>query len=261
MYLRLKDKFAVITGGGQGIGEAIALLLADEGATVAIVGRTELKLSKVVRLILDKGGKALCFKADVSKEKEVLGLARKIKQTFPRIDILVNNAAIVRSNAIEKLSILDWDDVININLRGTFLCSQVIGKIMIEQKIGNIINIASVAGHMPAVGRGSYSPSKAAIISLTKLLAMEWSEYNIRVNSVSPGSVLTPLTTALLDERARELKISTIPSKRPAKPEEVAKLVLFLASDESCHITGEDIVIDGGHLPSLYYQIRKSTNA
>lgn len=254
--MRFEGKYAVVTGGGQGIGEAVALNLAEEGAIVAAVSRTESKIDNVVQKIKDKGGEAIGVAADVSKTEDITRMSEEVLQAFPRVDVLVNNAGIFRKGPIEDFDIEDWDDIIQINLRGTFLCSQVFGKKMIEQKGGSIVNVASLAAHMPQVGLGAYAPSKAAVHMFTKLCAMEWVGHNIRVNSVSPGTVMTPLIAGIYtDESSKNARSAVIPQKRFGKPEEVANSVLFLASDEASHITGEDIVVDGGALPSLYLQV------
>jgi 3-oxoacyl-[acyl-carrier protein] reductase len=246
--MKLDGKVTIVTGGGQGIGRAIALALANDGADL-IVNDVNLDTANTVTdEIKAPGHRALAIKADISNYEDVNQLVEKTLDRFKRIDILVNNAGISEPVVTEELTEVEWDRVININLKGQFLCSQAVGRQMIKQKQGKIINIASVVGHRAAPMQAAYCASKAGLIQLTKVLAAEWGKYNINVNSVSPGAVETPRMQKMRGEIPAFLegRLEATPLRRFIKPEEIANTVLFLASPESDGITGEDIIVDGG---------------
>jgi NAD(P)-dependent dehydrogenase (short-subunit alcohol dehydrogenase family) len=208
----------------------------------------------VSKEIAQMGRKSLSFEADVSLKSRVDAMVETAATTFGGVDILVNAAGIFVSAAIEAVSEADWDRVMAVNLKGTFLCSQAAGKKMIEQGSGNIINIASIAGHAAQITLNAYSPSKAAVISLTKIMAVEWAKYGIRVNAISPGPTATPMFKAIYNNEAKwKRRQRAIPQNRVAKPEEIAHLAVFLCSDEAGFITGDSVVIDGGSLNSMFY--------
>lgn len=257
--MKLKDKKAIVTGSSRGIGRSIALALAREGASVVINYHTsEKKAQAVAEKIHSIGQEAMVIKADVSNKDAVKRIINETVQEFGSIDILVNNAGIVRRDPIHRLSEADWDQVIDTNLRGPFLCSKYAGRQMIEQEEGTIINISSIAGLQPEINLGAYSVSKAGLIRLSQVLAMELSEYNVRVNTVCPGPVETPMMKEAYDTPTLfKARTEAIPMKRFAKPEEIADLVVFLASDNAKYITGEHIVIDGGSTRSMYYLVDK----
>ena len=185
--MRLKGQVAIVTGAGQGIGRAIAIRFADEGAWVVVNGRHEENIKIVANEIMKRGGKAIALKGDVSKRSDVKRMLIKTIQEFGRINILVNNAAIMGSAPLENIEESDWDRVINTNLKGVFLCCQIIGNEMIKARNGNIINIASIAAHQAFPLAGAYAPSKSGVVILTKQLAIEWAKYNIKVNVICPG--------------------------------------------------------------------------
>jgi NAD(P)-dependent dehydrogenase (short-subunit alcohol dehydrogenase family) len=187
--MRLENKVAIVTGGAQGIGKAVCLAFAREGADVVVADIVPRETDEVSEQIGALGRKSLYFELDVSNGKQVKEMVDATMQTFGKINVLANVAGIIQKSAIEDLSEEGWDRVIGVNLKGTFLCSQAVGREMIKKDGGCIINMASIAGHTSQVNAGAYSPSKAAIISLTKLMAVEWAKYNIRVNAVSPGPV------------------------------------------------------------------------
>jgi NAD(P)-dependent dehydrogenase (short-subunit alcohol dehydrogenase family) len=200
----------------------------------------------------------MAVKADVSSRIDVNRMVEEALRAFKKIDILVNNAGIIKPAPLEDLTEEDWDRVIDVNLKGQFLCSQAVGRKMIERREGTIVNIASLSGETPELWSGAYSPSKAGVISLTQQMAIEWAKYNIRVNAISPGAVLTPLTKSFYPTKEEyEKRQKTIPLGRFAKPEDIAKAAVFLASDESAYITGEIINVDGGQQASIYYLIGK----
>jgi 3-oxoacyl-[acyl-carrier protein] reductase len=245
--MRLKNKVAIVTGSGQGIGREIALTLAKEGAKVVISDITDM-VYDVVKEIEKIGSQALAIKTDVSKRKETEEMAKKTLQKFGRIDILVNNAGIFPFKSLLEMEEEDWDRVLSINLKGVFNSSKAVLPIMVKQKYGKIINIASVAGtRVGFLNLAHYSASKGGILGFTKTAALELAQYGINVNTIAPGAIDTPgARTGMGGKESLEQFAKTIPAKRIGKPIDIANLVVFLASDESSYITGECIVIDGG---------------
>lgn len=240
------DKIAIVTGSGRGIGRAIALRLAKDGMTVAINYRSsESKASQLVEEIIQNGGKAKAYKADVSDFEDANALISQVKDDFGRIDILVNNAGITKDMLMLKMTEKEFDDVINVNLKGTFNCIKHVNRIMLKQRAGRIINISSVIGEIGNVGQSNYAASKAGIIGLTKSMAKEMATRNITVNAVAPGFIESDMTE-ILNDKIREQILLNIPMKRIGKVEEVANTVAFLASDEASYITGQVINVDGG---------------
>jgi 3-oxoacyl-[acyl-carrier protein] reductase len=256
--MRLKNKVAIITGGAGGIGYAITTKFAKEGAVVIVNGRHLENITKVANEIIEKGGRALALKADVTNLLEVKGMVEKIMKELGRIDILVNNAGIMINGPIENLKVEDWDKVMKINLTGVFLCSQVVGNEMIKASNGNIINIASIVAHQPYPSGGAYSASKSGVVILTKQLAIEWAKYNIRVNAISPGMIRTPMNEFHHSHaETYEKRKALIPLQRIGMPEDVANTAVFFASDESNYITGQVLLVDGGLLETVCQQIPK----
>lgn len=241
-----KDKVALVTGGSKGIGQAICLELASKGANIVVnYSKSPESAEKVVQECLLKGVKAISLKADVSKALEVENLFKASLNIFGRIDILVNNAGTTKDNLILRMSEEDFDTVIDTNLKGTFLCTKLVSKIMLKQRYGRIINISSVVGLRGNAGQANYSASKAGIIGLTKSLAKELGAKGITVNAVAPGFIETEMTQNLPLKTLEEM-LQHIPLKRAGYPEEVAKVVSFL-TDEACgYITGQVIGVDGG---------------
>ena len=256
--MRLINKVALVTGAGSGIGRAIALAFAREGADIMIADVNLGEADRVGEQIKALGHRALAVKADVSSRIDVNRLVDETLKAFGRIDILVNNAGILKAAPIESLSEQDWDRVIDVNLKGVFLCSQTVGREMIKRKEGRIVNIASISGETPEVWSGAYSPSKAGVISLTQQMAIEWAQYNVRVNAISPGAVLTTMTQlSYPTSEAYERRRKTIPLNRFAEPDDIAKAAVFLSSDESSYITGEILHVDGGQQASVFFLIGK----
>lgn len=244
MGMRLKDKVTLITGSGGGIGEATALIFSDEGAKIVINDVNEENANKVGEAIKAKGGDVLVCICDVTKKSDVDDMFKQTLERFGRLDILINNAGINKDRLAKKMTEEQWDDVININLKGTFLCAQAALTPMIEQKSGRIINTASI-GALGNIGQTNYSASKMGVMGFTKSLALECARYNITVNCVSPGATKTPMTEKLPPEIAEKIK-EKVPLARFAEPSEIANVHLFLASDESSFITGQIIFVDGG---------------
>ncbi|MEM3048249.1 MAG: 3-oxoacyl-ACP reductase family protein [Candidatus Bathyarchaeia archaeon] len=245
--MRLQGKVALITGAGRGIGRAIALLFAQEGAKVAInYSKSEKEALSLVEEIRRLGGVAMTVKADVSKPDEVKNMVQKVLQEYGKIDILVNNAGIVISKPFLETTEEIWDRTIDINLKGTYLCSKEVAPLMLGQGKGKIINIASVSGlaQRSALGNVPYAASKAGVIGLTRSLAVNLGPY-VNVNAICPGVIETDMTASLPAEYTR-MRVEETPLKRTGKPEEVAMAALFLASEDSDFITGEVITVAGG---------------
>ncbi|WP_246943988.1 SDR family NAD(P)-dependent oxidoreductase [Bacillus pinisoli] len=254
--MRFKEAVAVVTGAGSGIGEATAKQLANEGAKVILVGRTKAKLDRVAAELNEFSAQcADVFAADVTKEEDVKNLAHYVKETYGDLHVLVNNAGGSTHNNITKLSIEDWDQVQNVNLRSVFLVSKFLGEVMVEGSSRNgiqdraIVNVASLSGHKAGAHIPHYSAAKAAVINFTRALAYEFSQFGIRANSVSPGFVETPLTEQGLqnDRFVEAIKRSTA-LKRVGRPEEISSVICFAASKDASYMTGSDLLADGGWL-------------
>lgn len=242
----LKDKVAIVTGGTRGIGRAIALKLADHGANIVINYRNSDKEAEALKAILEeKGVKVLTVKCDISNFEDSKNLMYKCKEVFGKIDILVNNAGITKDTLIMRMKEEDFDNVIDVNLKGTFNCAKHASAIMLKQRFGKIINMTSVVGIAGNAGQVNYAASKSGVIGLTKSLAKELGSRGITVNAVAPGFINTDMT-ASLSEKVKEEASKNIPLKRLGDPEDVANLVGFLASDAANYITGQVINVDGG---------------
>lgn len=244
--MQLKGKTAVVTGGSRGIGRAIALELASCGANVVVnYTKNSAAADAVVDEIKAMGTLGIAVKADVSIASEVENLVNEVLNTLGSIDILVNNAGITRDNLIIRMTEKEFDDVINTNLKGAFICTKAVSKVMIKQKSGKIINVSSVVGIVGNAGQSNYAAAKAGIIGFTKSMAKELAKRNINVNAVAPGFIQTDMTSVLSD-KVKEEFIKNIPLMRIGKPEDIAKGAAFLASEYSDYITGQVINIDGG---------------
>jgi len=247
--MKFKGKVAVITGAGSGIGRATALKFSDEGAKVVVSDIDELKATETAESIVQRGGEAIYVKTDVSKFKDVQNLINTAIAQYSKIDILHNNAGILINSNLVDMDEGDYGKVLAVNLKGVWLGSKVTIPHMIKKGGGVIVNTASRFGFFGAAGFGAYCASKAGVIALTKVLAIENAQHNIRVNCVCPGPVVTPMTMGdtshLLPGPAKEVE-ERIPLKRPAQPEDVANAVLFLASDDASYITGVALLVDGG---------------
>lgn len=244
--MNLEGKVALITGSSKGIGAAIALALAEAGADVAVnYNRDQIGAENIVQKIIDKGRRAKAYGANVADSELVQKMVNEVKDDFGKIDILVNNAGITRDALLVRMKDEDWDQVLDVNLKSIFLCTKYIGKMMMRQRSGKIINVTSVVGLIGNPSQANYSAAKAGVIGFTKTTAREFSSRGINVNAIAPGFIVSQMTE-ILSEKVKQNMLDSIPLGRFGKPEEVAELALFLASDKSNYITGQVFNVDGG---------------
>ena len=243
--MELLGKVALVTGAAQGIGRAIALLLAQKGADIVVSDINLEKAEETVREIETIGRRAMAIRADVANTNDVERMVEAILGRFGQIDILVNNAGITRDKLILRMTEEDWDAVLNVNLKGTFNCTKAVVRHMSKQRRGKIVNIASVVGEMGNVGQANYSASKAGVIGFTKTIAREFAQRGINVNAIAPGYIETPMTEVLPEKVKEELR-GMIPMGRLGRPGDVAEAVLFLVSEASRYITGQVLNVNGG---------------
>ncbi len=243
----LRDRVAIVTGASRGIGRAIALELATVGATVVVnYARSSQAAEAVVAEITEAGGSAIALQADVSQPDEANHLISHTKKELGRVDILVNNAGITRDTLVLRMKLEDWQSVIDLNLTGVFLCTKAASQVMLRQKSGRIINIASVSGVMGIAGQANYSAAKAGVIGFSKAMAKELSSRGITVNVVAPGFINTDMTQELKEDYKQQV-LKEIPLRRYGEPEDIAGMVRFLAADPAAaYITGQTFNVDGG---------------
>ncbi|WP_078547193.1 3-oxoacyl-[acyl-carrier-protein] reductase [Litchfieldia alkalitelluris] len=242
----LNGKVALVTGASRGIGRAIALDLASLGAKVAVnYSGSEAKANEVVDAIKEMGVEAIAIQCNVADSNAVSEMVKEVISTFGSLDILVNNAGVTRDNLIMRMKEEEWDDVININLKGVFNCTKAVTRQMMKQRSGRIINIASIVGVIGNAGQANYVAAKAGVIGLTKTTAKELASRNITVNAVAPGFITTDMTDKLSDEVIEAMQ-KQIPLTRLGSPEDISSIVSFLASEKSGYITGQTINVDGG---------------
>jgi 3-oxoacyl-[acyl-carrier protein] reductase len=244
--MQLKDRVAVVTGAGQGIGASVAVSYAREGAKVAVVDMNGEAADRVAAAIVGAGGTAIGVACDVSNRDQVEAMAAKVNAAWGRIDILVNNAGITRTAMLNKMTIEQWNQVVGVHLTGAFNCLQAVVGGMIERKYGRIIYVTSAAGVLGTIGQINYSAAKAGILGMTKSTAKELARYNITANAIAPGAA-TPMTEVIrTDEKFKDKYLDRIPLGRWAEPEEIAPVFLFFASDASAYVTGQILAADGG---------------
>ena len=241
----LQGKVALITGASRGIGKAVALEMARQGAKVVASARNAVLLDALVDEIRNAGGEAVAVIGDVAQAADADHLVAKAAEVFGRVDILVNNAGITRDGLLLRMKDEDWDAVLDTNLKGAFLCTRAAAKVMSKQKEGRIINISSVVGEMGNAGQANYSASKAGLLGLTKATARELARRNVTVNAITPGFIVTDMTDGLSD-KARDGLTAQIPLGRLGTVADVAASVVFLASDQAAYITGQTLGVNGG---------------
>lgn len=247
MKFNLNNKIAIVTGASQGIGKIIAFELAKSGAHVACISRNKKAIESIVDEITINGGQASSFPCDISDSDTLSEIITEIIKENSRIDILVNNAGITKDSLLMRMSIEQWDDVINTNLKGAFHCTKAVVRYMMKNKFGRIINITSIVGLTGNAGQANYAASKAGLIGMTKSIAKEVASRGITANCIAPGWIETSMT----DKLSREVKnefLSHIPVGRIGSPDDIANAVIFLASDEAGYITGQTITVDGGRI-------------
>jgi len=246
----LKGMVAVVTGASRGIGRAVCFALAQQGSDIVGCARDLNSLEQTMDEVKKLGRRALGVRVDLKRHGDVKAMVERAIAEYGKIDILVNNAAIVLLKPLVDSSEEEWASVINTNLMGTFYCCKEVGKQMIKRKYGKVINMSSMRGFIGAANETSYCASKGAIIQLTKALALEWAKFNINVNAVAPGYISTDMAAQVYDKskELREKILNVIPLKRMGRPEEVGALVVYLASKAADFITGETVVMDGGQI-------------
>lgn len=246
------ERVVVVTGGSRGIGRAICLALAAPNTRIffnyfspANPEAEEAAAAETIALVKDKGAQAQGVVANVAAQEQVAAFFDQVMAEAGRIDVLVNNAGITRDGLLVRMKEADWDAVLNINLKGPFMCSQIVSRIMMKQRSGRIINIASISGVIGNTGQANYSAAKSGLIGLTKTTARECAARGVTVNAVAPGFIETDMT-AVLPEKAREVLLAQIPLGRPGQPEDVAGVVAFLASEAAAYLTGQVLHVSGG---------------
>jgi 3-oxoacyl-[acyl-carrier protein] reductase len=244
-----KEKIAIVTGGAQGIGKAVAFQLAEQGASIVVGDINEEAARQTAADIEGKGWRAISVKVDVGDVNSVNQLIERTLASFSRIDILINNAGITRDNLLIRMGDEDWDAVMKVNLKGVFNCTRAAAKVMMKQRSGRIVSISSIVGLIGNPGQSNYAAAKAGIIGLTKSVARELAPRGITVNAIAPGYIETNMT-ADLPQKAKDAFLSAVPLGRPGSPEDVAKVVAFLVSDDAAYLTGQTIHVDGGMVMS-----------
>ena len=247
MKFDLSNKTAIVTGASQGIGETIAIEMAKSGATVFCLARNKEALDTTIKKITENGGKATAFSCDISNNDDFKSIILNIVKEYGSIDILVNNAGITKDNLLMRMSDDQWDDVLNINLKGSFTCIRSVIKHMMKKKFGRIINITSIVGITGNAGQANYAASKSGLIGLTKSIAKEVASRGITANCVAPGWIETSMTDQLSTEVKNKF-LSQIPTGKIGQSKDIANTVIFLASDEAEYITGQTITVDGGRI-------------
>ena len=253
MSLRLAGCAALVTGGGGDIGRAITLALAAEGADVAVVYRSDRASAEATAdAVRSAGRRALCIEADCTDAVSTAAMVAAVTSAWGRLDLLVNNAGARGRAPLLDLDPADWDRVVTVNLRGVFLAGAAAARAMRQRGEGAIVNIAGASAHRSYPGAGAYGPSKAAVVSLTKQMALEWGEYGIRVNGVSPGPIRDPQSGWEAEEPGLVSQAKRIPLRRVGSPADVARAVVYLASTDAAYVTGHMLLVDGGSAETWY---------
>jgi len=248
----LTGRVCVVTGGGSGIGRGIAVALASEGATVAILDRNEAGANETLGLVTKAGAEGLALACDVSSQDSVQAACAAVRDRFGDAQVLVNNAAILRPGALATLPLAEWNALLAVNLTGYFICAQVFGQAMRAKGEGALVHVASVAGDQATPFAGAYSVAKAGVTMLSRLLSVEWGPEGVRSNAVHPGLIYTPLSQSAYDRPGvMERRAEAVPSGRIGRPEDIAQAVLFLASPRASYVNGAEIVVDGGFTRNL----------
>lgn len=247
-YFDLTGKTIIITGGSKGLGEEMAHALAEAGADLALVSRTQADLDKVAEEIrAATGRRVIGVAADVTKEAEIIAMTQQVMDAFGKVDILINNAGIGGTTPVLDLQEEEWDRYMNLNLKGPVLCSKHVGAEMVKRKHGNIINVSSLFSKIVARYMAAYGATKSALVSFTRTLALEWARYNIRVNALCPGYFDTPMNHDFWQTKGGQSVIDKIPMQRVGNPKEIKPAILFLCSDANSFMTGTTLFVDGGH--------------
>ena len=247
MKFSLNNKIAIVTGASQGIGKIIAFELAKSGANVVCLSRNKEKLNNIVDKIVESGGQALPFPCDITKSEVFTEIVKKIIEKNKKIDILVNNAGVTNDSLLMRMSDQQWDNVININLKGAFNCTKAVLRHMMKNKSGRIINVTSIVGLTGNAGQANYAASKAGLIGMTKSIAKEVASRGITANCIAPGWIETSMTDTLSEDVKNQF-LSQIPVGRIGSAKDIANTAVFLASDEAGYITGQTITVDGGRI-------------
>jgi NAD(P)-dependent dehydrogenase (short-subunit alcohol dehydrogenase family) len=244
----LSGKIAIVTGGNRGIGYGIARGLAQAGATIVVANRNVAGGQKAVETLKKEGGKAVHIALDISKVSSIVAMVSEVVRQFGKIDILVNNAAVIIRKPAEEYTEEDWDTMVNTNLRGTFFCAELVAREMIKRKQGKIINISSVLSQMGQVGRAIYATTKAGVSHMTRTLGVEWIKYGINVNAIGPGVTITEINRDFFKTHPDDFQriMNGVPANRPASPDDYIGAAVFLASDAANYMVGQTLIIDGG---------------
>lgn len=242
---KLDGKIAIVTGASGGIGQAVAVRLAADGADLALFGQNVERLQETATKVRALGRRAECYQVDNKSPEAIAGAVAQVEQAFGRIDILVNNAGMTKDGLLIRMSVDDWDDVLNVNLRSVFLFTKAAGRLMMKQRSGSIINVASIIGLIGNPGQANYAASKGGIIAFTKSVAKELASRGVRANTIAPGFISTRMTDKLSEDLQKKM-LEMIPLGRYGSPEDVAGAVSFLAGDDAAYITGQVIQVCGG---------------